>query len=65
VVVYSRYGYGRSDVLEAPFTVRYMHDEALQSLPEFLDRLEIEDLVLLGHSDGSSIALIHAGALAG
>ena len=65
VVVYSRYGYGRSDVLEAPFTVRYMHDEALQSLPEFLDRLEIEDLVLLGHSDGSSIALIHAGALGG
>jgi len=62
VVVYSRYGYGKSDVLQAPFTVRYMHEEALEALPEFLDRLEIEAPVLLGHSDGGSIALIHAGA---
>ena len=65
VVAYSRYGYGKSDVLQAPFSVRYMHEEALEALPEFLDRLEIEDLVLFGHSDGASIALIHAGALGG
>lgn len=63
VVVYSRYGYGQSDVLQAPFTVRYMHDEALDVVPAILDRLEIEEPILLGHSDGASIALIHAGAL--
>ena len=62
VVVYSRYGYGQSDALQTPFTVRYMHQEALEALPEFLDRLEIVAPVLLGHSDGSSIALIYAGA---
>lgn len=61
VLVYSRYGYGESDVLEKPFTVRYMHDEALRVLPELLDALEIDKPVLLGHSDGGSIALIHAG----
>lgn len=60
-LVYSRYGYGQSDVLQAPFSVRYMHDEALLALPELLDRLEIERPVLIGHSDGGSIALIHAG----
>ena len=62
VVVYSRYGYGRSDVLEEPFTVRYMHEEALAALPEFLERMYIVEPVLFGHSDGGSIALIHAGA---
>lgn len=60
-LVYSRYGYGQSDVLEAPFTVRYMHDEALLALPRLLDKLEIKKPVLIGHSDGGSIALIHAG----
>ena len=60
-LVYSRYGYGQSDVLEAPFTVRYMHDEALLALPELLDALKIDKPVLVGHSDGGSIALIHAG----
>jgi len=60
-VVYSRRGYGRSDPIAAPHTPRYMHDEGLQVLPEFLDRLGIERPFLLGHSDGASIALIHAG----
>ena len=41
--------------------MHYMHDEALLVLPELLDRLEIEEPVLFGHSDGASIALIHAG----
>ncbi len=59
-LIYSRYGYGLSDVLQAPFTVRYMHDEALVVLPELLDALEIDNPVLIGHSDGGSIALIHA-----
>ncbi len=61
-LVYSRYGYGQSDVLEAPFPIRYMHDEALVALPELLHKLEIERPVFVGHSDGGSIALIHAGA---
>jgi len=60
-VVYSRYGYGRSARLERPHAVRYMHDEGLLALPEFLDKLAIERPILLGHSDGGSIALIHAG----
>ena len=61
-VVYSRYGYGRSDALGLPHRVRYMHDEALTVLPELLDRLDIDRPILIGHSDGASIALIHAGA---
>jgi pimeloyl-ACP methyl ester carboxylesterase len=61
-VVASRYGYGRSDSLAAPRTVRYMHDEALAVLPEFLDMLAIDRPILVGHSDGGSIALILAGA---
>jgi pimeloyl-ACP methyl ester carboxylesterase len=61
VVVYSRYGYGISDALEARRGVGYMHDEALVTLPQFLDALSIERPLLVGHSDGGSIALIHAG----
>jgi pimeloyl-ACP methyl ester carboxylesterase len=61
-VVYSRYGYGNSDVLRESRSVRYMHDEALEVLPELLERLEIREPVLVGHSDGGSIALIYAGA---
>lgn len=60
-IVYSRAGYGRSDPIRAPRAVRYMHDEALIVLPELLDHLEIRQPVLFGHSDGGSIALIHAG----
>jgi pimeloyl-ACP methyl ester carboxylesterase len=40
-----------------------MHEEALSALPELLDRLGIERPLLLGHSDGASIALIHAGGV--
>ena len=62
-LVYDRYGYGQSDVLaEQRRTVRFMHDEALVSLPEVLSELEVENPILIGHSDGASIALIHAGA---
>jgi pimeloyl-ACP methyl ester carboxylesterase len=62
-LVYDRYGYGQSDVLQEPRrTVRFMHDEALLSLPELLGRLRVDDPVLIGHSDGASIALIHAGS---
>ena len=61
VLVYSRHGYGRSAPLTAPRPVRFMHDEALVVLPALLDTLEIRRPILLGHSDGGSIAIIHAG----
>jgi pimeloyl-ACP methyl ester carboxylesterase len=59
--VYSRYGHGASDPLTEPHSVRFMHDEALQSLPDLLAQLHIENPILIGHSDGGSIALIYAG----
>jgi pimeloyl-ACP methyl ester carboxylesterase len=61
-LVYSRYGYGRSDPLAAPRRPDYLHVEALRALPQLLDRLGIARPLLFGHSDGASIALIHAGA---
>lgn len=61
-LVYSRYGYGKSDRLQDARKVDYMHVEALEVLPEVLRQLEIDNPVLVGHSDGASIALIHAGA---
>ncbi len=59
-VVYSRYGHGQSEVLSEPRTVDYMHIEALEVLPELLGRLGVADPVLVGHSDGASIALVYA-----
>lgn len=63
-IVYSRAGYGRSDPATLPRTVRYMHDEGLDVLPELLAALEIDRPILFGHSDGGSIALICAGGTA-
>ena len=61
-VVYSRYGYGKSDGLAQPREVDYMHCEALEALPEVLSALGVHDPILIGHSDGASIALIYAGS---
>ena len=61
-IVYSRYGFGRSSPRGAPYTPRFMHDEALHVLPALRDALRIERPVLIGHSTGASMALIHAGA---
>ena len=61
-LVYSRLGYGRSAPLEQKRGVDYMHVEALEVLPALRDALAIADPILVGHSDGASIALIHAGA---
>jgi pimeloyl-ACP methyl ester carboxylesterase len=65
VTVYSRYGSGESDLLGEERPVSYMHDEALRALPDLLQQLDIEKPILVGHSDGASIALIFAGAPAG
>ena len=60
-LVYSRHGYGKSDRLTAPRAVDYMHREALEVLPEVLACLSIDRPILIGHSDGASIALIYTG----
>ena len=60
-LVYSRRGHGRSDAFMGPRSVRFMHDEALL-LPRLLRMFEIARPILVGHSDGASIALIYAGS---
>lgn len=62
VLVYSRWGYGLSDPVDPPRPLSYMHDEALASLPEVLDVAGVRRAILLGHSDGGSIAVIFAGS---
>ena len=61
-VVFSRYGYGRST--PKPPSERwapdFMHEQALEVLPRLLTRLGVERPWLFGHSDGGSIALLHA-----
>jgi pimeloyl-ACP methyl ester carboxylesterase len=60
VLVYSRYGHGSSDKLMEKRPVEFMHHEGEVVLPELLDKLGIARPILLGHSDGGSIALIFA-----
>lgn len=64
-VLYSRRGYGNSDPVpdvrsQGRLAPDYMHREAWDVLPALLQALGIERPVLLGHSDGGSIALLHA-----
>ncbi|HEV2851261.1 MAG TPA: alpha/beta hydrolase [Thermoanaerobaculia bacterium] len=59
-LVYSRAGYGKSDPVPLPRPVRFMHDEAAV-LPKVLEAAGVRESILVGHSDGASIALIHAG----
>ena len=63
VFAYSRAGYGRSDQTDLPRSPGYMHPEGLEVLPAVLDFLNAPEVVLLGHSDGASIALIHSGGV--
>lgn len=62
-LVYSRAGYGNSDPVELPRPLSFMHTEALVTLPEVLDSADVREAILLGHSDGGSIALIYAGGV--
>ncbi|MCW3066994.1 MAG: alpha/beta hydrolase [Solirubrobacterales bacterium] len=59
-VAFSRFGHGESDPPPRPRTPSFMHEEAGEALPELLAALGIERPVLVGHSDGASIALLHA-----
>ncbi len=61
-VAWSRHGYGGSAVVTGSRRPTYMHHEALSVLPELLAALGLDAPVLVGHSDGASIALIYAGA---
>ena len=61
-LVYERYGYGGSDPSNTPRDARYLHTEAQEMLPRLLDALGLERVVTVGHSDGGSIALLHAAA---
>ena len=60
-LVYSRLGYGGSDPCPLHRPVRFMHNEGIQVLPELLEAAGIRKCILIGHSDGGSIAIIYAG----
>jgi pimeloyl-ACP methyl ester carboxylesterase len=60
VLVYSRYGHGKSERLAEKRSDDFMRHEAQAVLPELLERCEIEAPILLGHSDGGSISIIYA-----
>jgi pimeloyl-ACP methyl ester carboxylesterase len=62
VFAYSRAGYGASTKAPLPRPLDYMHTEALEVLPKLLDTIGFRRGLLLGHSDGASIAAIYAGA---
>jgi pimeloyl-ACP methyl ester carboxylesterase len=64
VLVYSRAGYGASSPVRLPRPLDYMHIEALEVLPKLLDTIGFRRGLLLGHSDGASIAAIYAGGVA-
>lgn len=61
VLVYSRAGYGKSDPAPLPRPLDYMHHEANVVLPAVLEQAGIRQAIVVGHSDGASIAAIYAG----
>jgi pimeloyl-ACP methyl ester carboxylesterase len=63
VFAYSRAGYGASSKAALPRGIDYMHREALDVLPAVLDRIGFKRGLLIGHSDGASIATIYAGGV--
>jgi len=63
VLAYSRAGYGQSSGKALPWPVTYMTDEAVQVLPKVLDAIGFQSGILMGHSDGATIASIYCGAV--
>lgn len=59
-LIYDRWGHGQSDPLTALRTPYYLHDEAFESLPEVLIECGVPKAILIGHSDGGTIALLYA-----
>jgi pimeloyl-ACP methyl ester carboxylesterase len=64
VFAWSRAGYGQSDPALLPRPLDYMTREAVDVLPEVLEAAGVRRAILMGHSDGATIAAIHAGSLA-
>jgi len=62
VLAYSRLGYGQSDPVALPRPLTYMHEEAREVLPAVLEEAGVRKAILVGHSDGASIATIYAGS---
>jgi pimeloyl-ACP methyl ester carboxylesterase len=62
VFVYSRAGYGKSSTITLPRPLDYMQREAAGVLPQLLDAIGFSRGILLGHSDGASIAAQYAGS---
>src|SRR5918911_2342479 len=63
VFAYSRGGYGRSSLVPLPRPLDYMQREAAETLPRLLDAIGFRRGILLGHSDGASIAAAYAGSV--
>src|SRR4030088_324922 len=63
VFVYSRAGYGASTPAKLPRPLDYMQVEALDVLPKLLDAIGFRRGLLVGHSDGASIAAIYSGGV--
>jgi len=61
VFAYSRAGYGASSPVALPRPLDYMQREALDVLPKLLATIGFQRGLLIGHSDGASIAAIYAG----
>ncbi len=63
VFVYSRTNYGESSAGQLPRSINFMHEEALEVLPRVFSAIGFERGILLGHSDGASIATIYLGGV--
>jgi len=63
VFAYSRRGYGASEPCALHRPLDYMTREAVATLPDVLNGIGLRRGILLGHSDGASIAAIHAGSI--
>jgi len=61
VFAFSRAGYGQSDPVDLPRPLDYMTREAVEALPDVLDAIGASAYVLVGHSDGATIAAVYAG----
>jgi pimeloyl-ACP methyl ester carboxylesterase len=61
-LIYSRAGYGKSSAVPLPRPLTYQNVEGYEVLPAILDALDLQRVVLIGHSDGATISIIHAGS---
>ncbi len=60
MLAYSRYGYGESDRADEPRSPDFMAEEGAEVLPQVLAQRELDDVILIGHSDGGTVALTYA-----